>query len=354
MRTLALFFKNYRTIIVLLGILITPSIQHVSAQALGHAASFSDAGSPDLQSGFYQSYQVVPGFPDPAAGWVHMVTVRHSNTNNNHQMQIASSYPSNDRLFFRKVASYNISSPANPPWIELATRGTNLFSGDQSINGNLAVGINLPEVATGSGHRLSFLGASENSDPLWISRYNTAANSSELRVNIGDDVGQWQDMFSIGTVHHGDGQWHPHFSVQATGNVGIGTISSADAKLTVAGDIHAREVEVTVNAGQGPDYVFEKEYDLLSLSGLETYINQNKHLPEVPSAKEMEAEGLNLKEMNLLLLKKVEELTLHLIEQNKKNVLQSADLENQAATIQEQRKRIDKLEAQVIQIIDHK
>jgi hypothetical protein len=67
----------------------------------------------------------------------------------------------------------------------------------------------------------------------------------------------------------------------------------------------------------GPDYVFEKDYNLLPLSELETYINQNKHLPEVPSAKEMDANGLNLKEMNLILLKKVEELTLHLIEQNK-------------------------------------
>jgi hypothetical protein len=67
-----------------------------------------------------------------------------------------------------------------------------------------------------------------------------------------------------------------------------------------------------------PDYVFEKDYNLLPLSELETYINQNKHLPEVPSAKEMEAEGLNLKEMNLMLLKKVEELTLHILNQEKR------------------------------------
>jgi hypothetical protein len=105
------------------------------------------------------------------------------------------------------------------------------------------------------------------------------------------------------------------------GDVGIGT-DKPDARLTVAGDISSREVRVTVNAGSGPDYVFEKDYTLLPLSELETYIKQNKHLPEVPSAKEMEAEGLNLKEMNLLLLKKVEELTLHLIEINKINASQ--------------------------------
>jgi hypothetical protein len=101
------------------------------------------------------------------------------------------------------------------------------------------------------------------------------------------------------------------------GDVGIGTVNP-DAKLTVKGDIHTQEVRVDMTgAMQGPDYVFEKNYNLLPLSELETYINQNKHLPEVPSAKEMEANGLNLKEMNLILLKKVEELTLHLIEQQK-------------------------------------
>jgi hypothetical protein len=55
----------------------------------------------------------------------------------------------------------------------------------------------------------------------------------------------------------------------------------------------------------------------IPLDELKTYLDTNKHLPEVPSAKEMEANGVNLKEMNLLLLKKVEELTLHLIDQDK-------------------------------------
>jgi len=105
--------------------------------------------------------------------------------------------------------------------------------------------------------------------------------------------------------------------IKGNGNVGIGT-DQPDAKLTVKGNIHTREVTVDM-AGSlaGPDYVFEKDYNLLPLSELETYISQNKHLPEVPSAKEMDANGLNLKEMNLILLKKVEELTLHLIEQQK-------------------------------------
>jgi len=101
------------------------------------------------------------------------------------------------------------------------------------------------------------------------------------------------------------------------GNIGIGT-TDPDAKLAVKGDIHTKEVRVDVTGAMAPDYVFEKDYNLISLPELETYLKQNKHLPEVPSAKEFEAEGMKLKEMNLLLLKKVEELTLYVIEQQKR------------------------------------
>ena len=103
--------------------------------------------------------------------------------------------------------------------------------------------------------------------------------------------------------------------IDTYGNVGIGT-TSPDAKLAVKGNIHANEIKVDLLGAVAPDYVFEKDYPLTSLSDLKTYINQNKHLPERPSAKEMEKNGINLKEMNLLLLLKIEELTLHLIEQN--------------------------------------
>ncbi len=99
------------------------------------------------------------------------------------------------------------------------------------------------------------------------------------------------------------------------GNFGIGT-TSPDSRLTVKGVIHSEEVKVDLNV-PGPDYVFEEDYNLLSLSELEAYIRQNKHLPEIPSSKEMQENGIHLKEMNLLLLKKVEELTLYLIEANK-------------------------------------
>jgi hypothetical protein len=110
---------------------------------------------------------------------------------------------------------------------------------------------------------------------------------------------------------------------RSDGNVGIGTMAP-DAKLAVNGQVHATEVRVTTNV-PGPDYVFEKDYKLTSLEEIKNYIDQNKHLPEIPSAKEMEKNGVQLGEMNMLLLKKIEELTLYVIDQNKK----IDDLKNQ-------------------------
>jgi hypothetical protein len=117
------------------------------------------------------------------------------------------------------------------------------------------------------------------------------------------------------------------------GNIGMGT-SSPDTKLTVKGVIHTNEVRVDVNSPiEVGDYVFEKNYNLLTLPEVESYINENKHLPEVPSANQMVDEGLNLKEMNLLLLKKVEELTLYVIGLKNENIEQQKKLSNQQQQI---------------------
>ncbi|SFC82802.1 hypothetical protein SAMN05421747_13214 [Parapedobacter composti] len=102
----------------------------------------------------------------------------------------------------------------------------------------------------------------------------------------------------------------------STGNVGIGT-ANPQAKLAVNGNILAKEVKVKTDISV-PDYVFESDYELPSLAEIEAYVKQHKHLPEIPSAADIQRDGLDLAAMNLLLLKKVEELTLHLIEKENK------------------------------------
>jgi hypothetical protein len=113
------------------------------------------------------------------------------------------------------------------------------------------------------------------------------------------------------------------FVVTGDGRVGIGTNALNDLdfsnnlyKLSVEGAIRSRSI--VVNANNWADFVFEKNYNLRTLKSLENYINENKHLPDVPTTKDVNENGVSLGDMNAILLRKVEELTLYIIEQNKR------------------------------------
>ncbi|MDB4114278.1 tail fiber protein [Flavobacteriaceae bacterium] len=113
---------------------------------------------------------------------------------------------------------------------------------------------------------------------------------------------------------------------QKNGMIGIGT-NTPDQKLTVKGKIHTQEVLVDLNGAVAPDYVFEMyykgysalkgDYRMLDLKSLEAFLKENHHLPEIPSAQKLKEDGLELKKMNLLLLQKIEELTLYTLQQQK-------------------------------------
>ncbi|RXK85948.1 pyocin knob domain-containing protein [Filimonas effusa] len=99
-----------------------------------------------------------------------------------------------------------------------------------------------------------------------------------------------------------------------SGNLTIGT-TAAQKALDVNGPVKARRVKVT--QANWADYVFDSSYQLPSLLQVEAFIKENKHLPEVPSAVEVKKEGLDLGDNQAILLKKIEELTLYIIQQNK-------------------------------------
>jgi hypothetical protein len=108
------------------------------------------------------------------------------------------------------------------------------------------------------------------------------------------------------------------------GNVGIGTISPTE-KLCVNGSIKANGHVVTKKlivseTAAWPDYVFDADYQLQSLPAIEQFIKKNKHLPGMPPAKEVKANGINVGDNQSLLLQKIEELTLHMIEMKKEIV----------------------------------
>ena len=124
--------------------------------------------------------------------------------------------------------------------------------------------------------------------------------------------------------------------IRGDGNVGIGTTSPTE-KLSVDGNILAKKVRVSIDAADWPDYVFEPSYQLMGISELEQYVQSNKHLPDVPSAKQVEKEGLDLGDMDATLLKKIEELALYTIDQEKR-------IKKQDKLISELLRRLEKLE----------
>lgn len=145
------------------------------------------------------------------------------------------------------------------------------------------------------------------------SSYN---ESAEFRIGHGGNNvwGSQLDLYINGSSNQTDVPDQQVMSWLYNGNVGIGT-SIPKEKLSVNG--HIRAVEIKVESTNWPDYVFQSSYQLPTLAQIEEQIKIKGHLPDIPSAKEVEANGIALGEMNKLLLKKVEELTLHLIDKEK-------------------------------------
>jgi hypothetical protein len=128
-------------------------------------------------------------------------------------------------------------------------------------------------------------------------------------------------------------------SITSNGNIGIGIITPKE-KLSVNGNIRAKEIKV--EGENWPDYVFEKEYQLPDLQSTKQYISANGHLPEMPSAKMIAAEGQDLGDIQIRLLKKVEELTLHLIRLEEMNEKQTQKVAKQDRVIAGLKKIITK------------
>jgi hypothetical protein len=159
---------------------------------------------------------------------------------------------------------------------------------------------------------------SSNADAVTIvnpSNQNVLIAKNDGRLLIGNPPSNTTAFLSIKTNGTNDG-----FEV-------IGSTGNRDFLVTNAGYVFAREIRV--KAGSIPDYVFESNYKLRSLNEVETYYKTYKHLPEVPCEAEIVKENLNLGEMTTILLKKIEELTIYVVEQQKEiNKLKENKLKN--------------------------
>lgn len=198
--------------------------------------------------------------------------------------------------------------------------------GEQRIkvlgNGNVGIGTTAPK------ERLEILGN------LFFRSASNTVNTSQGIIKFASPsyLSQWGgvegrtitgavDQIQLGFYTSGNsGVPTEKMTILADGNVGIGTTSPV-YKLDIKGTIRACEVKVDLL--NGCDFVFKNNYKLMDLKKLEEFVKVNQHLPEIASEKEMIENGVNMKELQMKLLQKMEEMTLYIIEQNKKLELQN-------------------------------
>jgi hypothetical protein len=171
-------------------------------------------------------------------------------------------------------------------------------------------------------------------------RIVVANNTGQVNLGIGSSLPYAYIWSNTGKFFIGGDGTDPTLFIDGmnSGTVGIGTTDTKGYRFAVNGDAIFTKVKVKAYANW-PDYVFEKNYILPSLREVEKFIQLNKHLPGVPSEKEIELNGLDLGDNQATLLKKIEELTLYVIAQEKEiEALKSEtkminELRNEIATI---------------------
>ncbi|WP_264524175.1 hypothetical protein [Flavobacterium sp. N502536] len=187
-----------------------------------------------------------------------------------------------------------------------------------SVNGSEAMRINpIGSLGIGTTNPTSklYVNANDAGDGITLTHPNSRAKIWKLTSGVENyDHHQFSIKNQNGTYFVIDGN---------NGNTGIGTITPA-YKLDVCGTIRAKEIKVELFSGC--DFVFKKDYKLMNLNDLEKFVTTKQHLPEIASEKEMIENGVNMKEFQMKLLQKIEELTLYVIEQNKQIKLQNQEI----------------------------
>jgi hypothetical protein len=202
-----------------------------------------------------------------------------------------------------------------------------------SRNGNVGIGTTNPfsqlHVKDGS-----LTGTISLGNDLYPALIYSSAASGEFRIDNRSSFGGYISFYPNGQSKTIGSE---AMRIIASGNIGIGTAAPTE-KLSVNGKIRAQEIKV--EASPWPDYVFNKSYSLPTLLETEQHIKEKGHLPGIPSAAEVKANGIDLGEMNAKLLQKIEELTLHLIEKDKEIQLIKSDYKELRSMILDSKAKI--------------
>lgn len=234
-----------------------------------------------------------------------VLSMRHHNPANNYVTQIAGEF------FGSRLAFRNTINSSNMQWSEIYHSGNiPTLKTALGIDPNVLIGLDGP--ALGVNIKANWSGLTSN----WARGFTVSDQNANSFFGLGVYGAVNNGAASMERGWIGESYNNSFMNFLPNGDVGIGTATPKE-KLSVNGKIRAKEIKV--ETANWPDYVFEEGYQNQSLSEIESFIKQNKHLPGVPTAKQVEQEGVELGEMNKVLLKKIEELTLLLIDQNKKN-----------------------------------
>jgi hypothetical protein len=200
------------------------------------------------------------------------------------------------------------------------------------IGGNIGIGTTTPSAklevynTAAAGHLILSANDNLNADKTRIDIDFKVANQNHTvgRISSAYITSVNGGSGSLRFFTRDNGALNEKMTISSNGYVGIGTVSPVN-KLDVNGTIHSKEVKVDMSGWS--DFVFKKEYNLPTLEEVEKHIAEKGHLENIPSEEEVLKNGINLGDMNAKLLQKMEEMTLYMIEQNKR--MNQLEKENQ-------------------------